>query len=210
MAKAKLDIPSQLPAGVTRPIYAGVGATDRAVEVFRGYVAAAQKTAQQRLEEMQRSVAEFDYQPQALREQVTARLQSLSKTVGEDADARRRFVEDRVAGLQAEALALPTRLQQLLDEQVATAGDTYDELIKRGETLVGRIRRQKSTQETVSSARTTVAKAKTTRTQASKAAKKTAKKTGAGARKTAGTARKSAAKSPAKSSATDAAGKVGD
>ena len=28
MAKTKLDIPTQIPAGATRPLYAGVGVTD--------------------------------------------------------------------------------------------------------------------------------------------------------------------------------------
>ena len=49
--------------------------------------------------------------------------------------------------------------------------------VQRGETLVRRIRRQKSTQDTVAAAETTVAKAKTTRTQASKASTAAAQST---------------------------------
>jgi len=122
-------------------------------------------------------------------------------------------IEQRVAELQSEVQTLPTRLQKLLDEQVATAGDTYADLVKRGESLVGRIRRQQSTQDTEAAAKTTVTKAKTTKTQATKAAKKTTAK-----------ARKSPAKSSAKATTTtakktassatkaviDAAEKIGD
>jgi heparin binding hemagglutinin HbhA len=129
-------------------------------------------------------------------------------------------VEKRVTDLRAEALALPTRLQKLVDEQVATAGDTYEEMVKRGESLVDRIRRQPSTKAAVSSAKTTSAKAKTTRTQTGKTAS-TAKKS---ASRTTAKARKSPARSSAKAvrtsaektavntahAVTDAAAKVGD
>ena len=43
MAKARFDIPTQLPDAVSRPIYAGVGATDRVVAVVRSAVADVQK-----------------------------------------------------------------------------------------------------------------------------------------------------------------------
>jgi hypothetical protein len=101
----------------------------------------------------------------------------------------------------------------------ATATDAYGDLVKRGQTLVGRIRRQKSTQDTVAAAETTVAKAKTTRTQAAKAtkktttaAKKTAKKSTGPSRSSAKATRTSAKKtvSSASRALTDAAAKVGD
>lgn len=223
MAKAKFDIPTQIPAGATRPLYAGVGVTDLVVGAVREYVADVQK----RLDEVQKTVVSLDVQPQALREQAAKAVATSVETLGKDAQTRRRLIEQRVADLQSEVQTFPTRLQKLVDEQVATAGDTYAELVKRGESLVGRIRRQQSTQETASSAKTTVAKAKTTRTQAVKTAsssattaKKSAKKT---AKKTAAKARKSPARSSAKATrttaakttasavraTTDAAGKVG-
>lgn len=185
----KLELPTQLPEGMTRPIYAGVGATDRVVEVVRDYVADVQKRAIAVQKDMQKSVSELD-KPQALREQATKAVTARVESFNADAQARRKAVEERVAALQADAKALPTRLQKLLDEQVASAGDTYDELVKRGETLVGRIRRQQSTREATASAKTTVAKAKTTKTQATKTAKKAA-----------ASAKKTATKSPATSSA---------
>ena len=190
MAKARFDIPTQLPVAVARPVYAGVGATDRVVEVVRGAVADVQKRALAVQHDMQQTVAGLDYQPQALREQATRAVTAGVDTLGKDAQARRRAVEQVFADIQADARNLPVRLQKLVDEQVAQAAETYDELVRRGETLVGRIRRQPTTREAAASAKTTTAKAKTTRTQAAKSAKKSAS-----------TAKKTARTSPAKSSA---------
>lgn len=205
MAKA-FDI-KQLDKTAQRVFHAGVGVTDLAVEVVRDYAAEAQKRAQQRFAAVQQSVTTFD--PKALRAQAA-----------QDAKARRTAVEKRVAELRSEAGAVPSRVQQAIDTNVSTAsktvGETYGDLVKRGETLVGRIRRQQSTQEAVAAAETTVAKAKTTRTQAAAARTTTAKKTAA--------KKRTAAKSSAKATRTsakktvsagsralaDAAAKVGD
>jgi heparin binding hemagglutinin HbhA len=176
MARNTFDLPTQIPEAAARPLYAGVGVTDRVVEVLRDYVADMQK----RVTDAQQSVADFE-------------VESLTRTLGKDAQARRATLEKLVGDVQAEALALPARLQKLVDEQVATAGDTYESLVKRGEGLVGRIRRQQSTREAVSSAKTTTAKARTTGTQARKAAST--------ARKSAGRTTAQAKKSPARSSA---------
>ena len=197
MAKARFDIPTQLSVAVTRPVYAGVGATDRVVEVVRGAVADVQKRAVAVQADVSKTVSGLDYQPQALREQATRAVTVGVDTLGKDAQARRKLVEQRLAGLQADAKHLPVRLQKLVDDQVASAVETYDELVKRGEVLVGRIRRQSSTQEATAAAQTTTVKAKTTRTQATK----TAKKSATTAKKSASTAKKTARKSPAKSSA---------
>jgi hypothetical protein len=157
------------------------------------------------------------------------------------ADVRQSVVEfePRAFGAQAvktvndQVLAVPARVQEVVDINVTAATDTYGDLVKRGRTLVGRIRRQKSTQDAVAAAETTVAKARTTRTQATKAAKKsttaakkTVKKSTTAAKRTATTAKKSTG--PARGSAkatrtsakktvssasralTDAAAKVGD
>jgi heparin binding hemagglutinin HbhA len=194
--KTRFDIPTQIPEAAARPLYAGVGVTDRVVEVVRDYVADMQK----RVTEAQKSVADFQ-------------VETLTKNLGKDARARRTHVEKRVAELQAEALALPTRLQKLVDEQVATAGDTYEDLVKRGESLVGRIRRQQSTQATVSSAKTTSAKAKTTRTQAGKTAataKKSASRTTAKAKKSPARSSAKATRTAATKTAGNAAKAVGD
>ncbi len=217
MAKARFDIPTQLPIAVARPVYAGVGATDRIVAVVREAVADVQKRAVEVQQEVQKTVAGLDYQPQALREQATQAVTSGVDTLSKDAQARRRAAEQQLAELRADARNLPVRLQKLVDDQVAQAVVTYDELVRRGETLVGRIRGQQSTRDAAASAQTTTAKVKTTRTQATKAAKKsasTAKKT---ARKSPATSSAKATRTAAKKTAaktaratTDAASKVGD
>ncbi|HET7068890.1 MAG TPA: hypothetical protein VFI21_14920 [Nocardioides sp.] len=206
MAKARFDIPAQVPEGVTRPLYAGVGVTDRVVEIVRDTVSDVQKRVAAAQKDVQKTVSGFDYQPQALREQAT------------------QAVTARVAGLQTEARSLPTRLQRLVDDQLTTVGDTFGDLVKRGETLVGRIGRQQSTAATTASARTTSAKAKTTRTQAAKTAGSARKSAARTARQTKKKATRSPARSSAKATVTsakktassaakaasDAAAKVGD
>lgn len=220
MAKARFDIPTKLPAGVTRPIYAGVGVTDRVVAVVREAVADVQKRAVAVQKDVQKSVSDFDYQPQALREQASHAVTVGVEALGKDAQARRRSVEQRVAGLQTEAKGIPSKLQKLVDDRVATAGVTFDELVKRGETLVGRIRRQPSTTATTASAKTATAKAKTTRTQsadtaktaeksASRTTKKVAKSPARSSAKATATAARQAASNAAQAT-TDAAQKVGD
>ena len=199
MAKAKFDIKTE----ASRPIYAGVGVTDLAVGFVRDYVADVQKKFVGVQKDVQARVNGFEVQPKALREQavtvVNARVDALSK----DAKARRAAIEARVAELQAEAKALPTKVQTVLNDNVATVNETYVDLAKRGETLVERIRKQSSTKATVTSAKTTSAKAKTTKTQANKATKTTAKKT---AKKASTTAKKTstAPKSSAKATTTAA------
>lgn len=219
MAKAKFDIKTE----ATRPLYAGVGVTDLAVEFVREYVTDVQKRFTEVQKDVQTRVNDLDFEPQALRKQtvtfVNARVEALTK----DAKARRAAIEARMEELRTDAKEIPTRVQHLLDENIETVNETYTDLAKRGETLVERIRRQQSTKKTVSSAKTTSAKAKTTKTQATKATKTTAKKT---AKKASTTARKSSAapKSSAKATVTaakktasnaaqattDAASKVGD
>jgi hypothetical protein len=178
MAKAKFDIKTE----ATRGLYAGAGVDDLAVAAVREYVA----KGQTRFADVQKDVAGIDYSPEALRKQVNARVEALSK----EAKARRAAAEARVAGLRKEAT---TRVSENAD----TATDAYGDLVKRGESLVSRIRRQETTKATTRSAKTTTSKAKTTSTQA----KKTAKKSTSAAKKT---AKKSPAKSSAKATATAA------
>jgi hypothetical protein len=215
MAKAKFDIKTE----ATRPFYATVGVTDLVVAAAREYVADVQK----KLVDVQKDVQKLDFEPKVLREQATTVVSARVEALAKDAKARRTAIEARVAELQAEAKNYPAKVQALLNDTTATATDTYVDLVKRGEVLVGRIRRQEATKRTVSSAKTTSAKAKTTKTQATKATKSTAKKTTSTAKKTAAkksTAPKSSAKATttaakktatnAVDAATDAASKVGN
>ncbi len=134
-----------------RPFYATVGVTDLAVEAVRDYVADVQ-TRVRRLRQGR---------PEERR---------VARPPAQGAARHRRLRRDRrVDALQGEVRTVPARVQNLVDDNVALVEGTYGDLVKRGESLVGRIRRQKSTQDTVKSAETTVAKAKTTKTQATKA-----------------------------------------
>ena len=219
MAKAKFDIKTE----ATRPIYAGVGVTDLAVERVREYVTDMQKRLAEVQKDVQARVNGIELEPEALRKQTVTFVNARVEAITKDAKARRAAIEARVEELQADAKEIPTRVQHLVDENVEFVNERYTDLVKRGETLVERIRRQQSTKKTVTSAKTTSAKAKTTKTQATKATKTTAKKT---AKKASTTARKTstAPKSSAKATATaakttasnatdavaDAAKKVGD
>ena len=176
MAKTTFDLKTE----ATRSLHAGVGAADLAVEAVRDYVA-----------------------------DVSVKAGKLQKdALSVDAKSTRAAIEARLAELQAqfqaEAMSLPAKLQSLLNDNVATAGETFTELAKRGEDVVGRIRKQESTQAVVKSAKTTVAKAKTTNTQATKTveAAKTATKSATttakkSAAKTTATTKKAAAKKAA-------------
>ncbi len=219
MAKAKFDIKIE----ATRPLYAGVGVTDLAVERVREYVSDFQKRFAEVQKDVQSRVNDFEFEPKTLRKQTVTFVNERVEAITKDAKARRAAIEARVEELRADAREIPTRVQHLFDENVETVNETYADLAKRGETLVDRIRRQQSTKKTVSSAKTTSAKAKTTKTQATKATKTTAKTT---AKKASTTAKKSstapkgsakatttAAKKTATNAAqatTDAAKKVGD
>lgn len=139
MAKARFDIVSE----ATRPLYAGVGATERAVEAVREYVADVQKrfvdVQKSVTETVTRTVGELDLQPQALREQalttVTAGVEALSK----DARERRAAIEARVSELQAEAQAKVLGVIGVLGDREAL-GSVYADLARRGEVVVNRIR----------------------------------------------------------------------
>ncbi|MEZ5091163.1 hypothetical protein [Nocardioides sp.] len=217
-------LPANVQETLTKQFYAGVGMTDLAVEAVRDYVTDMQK----RVADVQDSLAKSfaDFEPEAARKQavvaVNARFEALSK----DAKARRTLVESRITELQKDAVELPARVQalvaELVNDNVETAGDTYGDLVARGEKLVARIRNQQATKDLVSEAKVTVAKAKTTKTQAEKAAssaKSSAKATATRAKKKAAPAKSSAkatataAKKTASRAAkavADAAEKVGD
>jgi len=194
MAKAKFDIKSiELPAAAAKPLYAGVGATDLAVEYVREYVAdvqkkvtKVQKDVQTRFAGVQKNVKGFEFEPKAVREQTVT------------------VVNSRVSELRSDAKAQVEKVQTLVNENVATVTDTYGDLAKRGESLVTRIRKQEATKATTASAKTTAAKAKTTKTQA----KKTVKKASSSAKATRTSAKKTA--SNAAKATTTGASKVGN
>lgn len=198
-------------ATLPKPVLAYVGVTDLAVEIVRDLVtetqtriAGVQKDVTARVADAQKTAGD----PKALADRATTVVNARVDALAKDAKARREAIEARVAELQTEAKAYPGKVQKLVDDNVATATDTYDDLVKRGESLVGRVRRQESTKRTVSSAKTTKAKAKTTTTQAKKAvdAETTATKKTVTANKTAAK-KASAKKGTSKTAATKTAAK---
>jgi len=141
------------------------------------------------------TVGVTDLAVEAVREYVAdvqTRVRGYQKTVA-NADLQPKVLRDQVV----------TVVSSRVDANVAALNDTYGDLVKRGESLVGRIRRQQSSKQTVKSAETTVSKAKTTRTQATKATKTA----GRGARKATTTAKKQSASSKSSAKATVTAAK---
>ena len=161
---------------LTSPLYATLGATDRAVAFVRESVT----DLQTRLLELQQNINKLERDPQELR---TA-------------------IEARVAELQSRALEVPDKVQGFLEEREVA----YGQLVARGDALVRRVRGQKSTQDTVKNARTTSSKAKTTGTQAGKAGRSTASSAQRAAKSATTTAKKQskAPQSSAKATATSA------
>jgi heparin binding hemagglutinin HbhA len=207
VANAKFDIRTE----ATRPLYASVGVTDRAVEAVRGSLA----TGQKRIAEVQQDARQIELRPKALRTQAASLFSDGVDTVTKEAKARRAAVEARITEMQQAA-------QAVLEERELT----YSQLVNRGETLVQRVRRQSSTQEAKRNAKTTSAKAKSTGTQAQKGAKTTSSSAKSAAKSATSTAKKQSTrpKSSAKGTSTaakktasataratkDAAAKVGD
>jgi hypothetical protein len=145
MAKAKFDI-KDLKTEATKGLHAGVGAADLAIETVKELVTEAQKTAQKRFEaaqkdaqkaftSAQKSVKGFEFQPKALRLQATTVVSSRVDELSKDAKARRTAIEKRVSDLQTEA-------QKFVTGNVETATGTYEQLAKRGEKVVKRIRKE--------------------------------------------------------------------
>ena len=124
-AMAKFDIKTE----ATKPLYAGVGVTDLAVELVRDYVTVAQKRVSR--PRPRRTSARSSSSRRRCATRPATRVDAISK----DAKAA---VPDR------EAVAAG-----LVDENLATVGDAYGDLINRGESLVTRIRKQESTKATV-------------------------------------------------------------
>lgn len=123
MARMKIDLKPNLSAAAKQPLYAGIGATDLAVTAVREYAAelqdrvfAVQKDVTSTVSDVQKQVTGF----------------SPKKVVNDSVEA----VEARVAEIQAEAKALPGKVQSTIDENVNTVVATYGDLARRGEAIV--------------------------------------------------------------------------
>ena len=146
--------------------------TDLAVEVVRDLVtetqtrlAGVQKDVTARVADVQKTAAD----PKALRDRPPPSSTPASTPSPRTPRPAARPSRPAWPSSRPRPRPTPAKVQTLVDDNVTAATDTYTDLVKRGESLVGRIRRQESTKATVTSAKTTVAKAKTTTTQAKKA-----------------------------------------
>ena len=115
----------------------------------------------------------------------------------------RRDLEKAVATVGLQAVTLPARAQAtavgIADEVTGRTEAVYGDLLVRGRKVVGRIRRQKATQDLKKDATTTVRRSKATATTAKKSAaatgttaKKASKRTSTTAKKRATTTRTAA------------------
>lgn len=119
-----------------------------------------------------------------------AQVRSLPNRAQTRATDRLNAVISDVLAIPRQVRALPDKAQAGVQSAVDQASDTYGDLAKRGEDLVARVRRQKSTQDLQKQTKSTVSQAKGTATTA----KKSASSTKSGAKSTATTARRSAKK----------------
>jgi hypothetical protein len=156
-----IDLPDvAVPAAAARPIYAGVGVTDLAVETVKGYVT-----------DVQKSVKDFEApKPKTLQDKAVAQFN----------DTRAKF-EAKLSELQADAKALPSKVQGRYDDNVATLTKQYADLAKRGESVVTKLRKGDAVKAPASVPGSVAKKAPAKKAPAKKAAAKKApaKKTAA-------------------------------
>jgi hypothetical protein len=123
------------------------------------------------------------------------------------ADIDRDDVEKAVSTLRAEAVALPAKAQTAVVGAAVEVADrtdaVYGELLARGRRVVGRIRRQKATQDLQRDAGTTVRRTKAATTTAKKGAAATSS-SAKGTKTTAKKSTKKAARSATASTRTSA------
>ncbi|MBS45160.1 MAG: hypothetical protein CMH83_18715 [Nocardioides sp.] len=197
MAKAKFDFKSiEIPEIAQKPVYAGVGAGDLAIAAVREYVVDVQKKitgyskdVETRVADVQKQVNDFD-------------PKTLADTAVTAAKERRAAAEKAFAELQKDAVAFPgkvqTRVQTVVNDNVATVSKSYADLAKHGEAVI------KGTK--LPSSASVEVKVNTTNPAATKGAEKPAAKKSPAKRsaaKKATTAKKAPAKkAPAKKAST--------
>jgi ribosomal protein L16 Arg81 hydroxylase len=130
-----------IKAQAVKPLYAVAGATELAYEFASGYATEAQKTAQSRLADVQKSVSRIERDPKALQNQAVTVLNARLDELTKDAKKAQGRFEARVTELQKDAQALPAKLQSEIDDAVTELAQTYAELVDRGEKLVAAIRK---------------------------------------------------------------------
>lgn len=142
----KFDLTTiELPEAAAKPIYAGVGATDLAVEKVREVATSMQTKVTAKVTEVQQDVTtRVSGVQKSVKGLELPEPKNLQAKAVDTVTARRAKVEAKVGELQADAVALPGKVQTgvktRVDENVATFASTYAELSKRGEAIVTRLR----------------------------------------------------------------------
>jgi DNA-binding protein HU-beta len=191
---AKFEIPTiELPIEATRPLYAGVGATDAVVGYVRDAVADLQKI----FADVQKDVVDFDFEPKVLREVIEARIAELQGVVTENVVA----VNSAYADLAKRGETLVGRIRaQESTKATTTAAKTTTAKAKTTKTQATKAAK-KTTTTAKKSTKATAKKATSTAKKTSTAPKSSAKATATAAKKTVASAVEAT---------TDAAAKVGD
>lgn len=136
-----------LQAELTRGLYASAGVADLAVTALRDYmadtpahvadvqsrVADVQKIVQQGVADVRNSVKDIDFKPEAVRARATKTLSESVEGLTALAKSRRTAIEERVAELRDARDAVLSN--------VSAAAVSYDDLVKRGESAIGRVRK---------------------------------------------------------------------
>jgi len=182
VAKAQFDIKNIDLTVATKPLYAGVGVADLAIEAVRDYAADVQK----KITDVRSDFKGFDFSTDALRKDAKAFPTKAQKYLDENVAT----VTDTYDGLvgRGENLVKRIRNQESTKATVKSAKTT---------TAKAKTTKTQATKATKSTAKST----KKTAAKKSAPAKRSAKATGTAAKKTAASAA---------SATTDAATKVGD
>ena len=176
---AKFEIPTE----ATRPLYAGVGATDLVVGYVRGAVA-----------DVQKRFDSIDLEPKALRAAIEARVAELQSRATENAVAVNDTVNSAYADLVKRGEVLLGRIRnQESTKRTASSAKTTTAKAKTTNT--------QATKAAKKTTKSTAKKASSTAKKTSTAPKSSAKATATAAKKTA---------SNAAQATTDAAATVGD
>jgi hypothetical protein len=191
-----------------------------AIEAFVGAADLAVKKMREASADVSARASAID--PKALAGQAQARVASAP----EQLKAFPAKAQATVAAAPEQLTKAQAKAQAVVGEAVASALTAYGDLTSRGNDLVGRVRRQKATEDLKAQASTTASHAKATATTAKKSAATTGSTAKSAAKKTTSTAKKSAAKtktsakstttsakktvSAAKQAASDAADKTGN
>ncbi|MDH2413356.1 hypothetical protein [Nocardioides sp. CER19] len=152
IAKLKLDLPK---VDVPKPVYAGAGAAELAVAAVKEYVDSVSKKVLDargdvtaRVSGYQKQAAGFE--PKAFADTVQSKATARVGSLTAEAKARRAVIESLVSTLQADAKALPGKVTSFYKETSADALGSYQDLAKRGEVLVAKLRGEAPTEVTVS------------------------------------------------------------